>query len=122
MIIEYKGQRYDYDAGSVTVRQAMAIEAHTGVAFEKWGEEISTANLKGLQAFGWLILTGGDLSKPVGETDFEMAALGEGVAKAQAAEEAAEKAQEEQAPGPTAAISPAPMVSVNGAAAPSPVS
>ena len=121
MIISYKGQRYDYDPAAVTVKQAMAIEAHTGLSFEKWGDDVGTSNLKALQAFGWLILTGGDLAQPVAETDFEMATLGESVAKAQTAQTAATEAAEAATPGPTAATSGDP-VGVNGLVAPSPLS
>jgi hypothetical protein len=121
VIINYKGTSYTYDAESVTVKQAMAIEEYTGTPFEKWGDDISTANLKALQVFGWLILVESDLSRPVSElaqeiseTDFEIAGLAEAVGKAQAAEKAAEDAKAAALPGPTAAISEGPVAGVNG--------
>jgi hypothetical protein len=119
VIINYKGTSYTYDPESVTVKQAMMLEAHTGTSFEKWGDDISTANLKALQAFGWLILTGGDLDAPIGDTDFGIAALAEAVGVAQAAEKAAEDAKAAATPGPTAPTSAALVEGVNGLVAPS---
>ena len=119
MIISYKGQRYDYDPAAVTVKQAMAIEAHTGLSFEKWGDDVGTSNLKALQAFGWLILTGGDLNSPIADTDFVIAALADAVSAGQAAEKAAEDAKAAATPGPTDPTSGAPAAGVNGLVAPS---
>jgi hypothetical protein len=118
VIISYKGTSYTYDPESVTVKQAMMLEAHTGTSFEKWGDDISTANLKALQAFGWLILTGGDLNSPVGDTDFVIAALAESVGVAQAAEKAEEDAKAAATPGPTGPTSADPVAGVNGLVAP----
>jgi hypothetical protein len=118
VIISYKGGTYTYDPESVTVKQAMALEAYLGVPFEKWGEDISTANLPALQAFGWLIF-GGDITKPIADTDFEIAALAEAVGVAQAAEKAADDAKAAALPGPTAVTSGAPAEGVNGLVAPS---
>jgi hypothetical protein len=124
--VEYKGTRYNYDAAAVTVKQAMAIEVHTGTSFEKWGDDLSTANLPSLQAFGWLILVTSDLGRTVGElaqeiseTDFEIATLADAVAEAYKAEAAKEAAAEARLPGPTAAVSAAPVEGVNGLVAPS---
>jgi hypothetical protein len=119
VIISYKGTSYTYDPESVTVKQAMMLEAHTGASFEKWGDDLSTANLKALQAFGWLILTGGDLDKPIADTDFVIAALADAVSAGQAAEKAAEDAKAAATPGPTDPTSAAPAEGVNGLVAPS---
>ena len=118
MIISYKGTSYTYDPESVTVKQAMMLEAHTGASFEKWGDDISTSNLKALQAFGWLILTDGDLDKPIADTDFVIFALAKAVGVAQAAEKAAEDAKAAATPGPTGPTSAAPAAGVNGLVAP----
>jgi hypothetical protein len=118
VIINYKGETYTYDPESVTVKQAMMLEAHTGTSFEKWGDDISTANLKALQAFGWLILTSGDLATPIAETDFVISAMADAVGAAQAAEKAAEDAKAAAMPGPTAATSAVPVAGVNGLVAP----
>ena len=122
MIISYKGTSYTYDPESVTVKQAMMLEAHTGASFEKWGDDLSTANLKALQAFGWLILTAGDLGKPIADTDFVIAALADAVSVAQAAEKAAEDAKAAAMPGPTGPTSEGLAAGVNGLVAPSLVS
>ena len=119
MIISYKGTSYTYDPESVTVKQAMMLEAHTGASFEKWGDDLSTANLKALQAFGWLILTSGDLNTPIAETDFVIVALAEAVGAAQAAQKAEEDAKAAAMPGPTAATSSVQAAGVNGLVAPS---
>jgi hypothetical protein len=119
VIIVYKGTSYTYDPETVTVKQAMMLEAHTGTSFEKWGDDISTANLKALQAFGWLILTGGDLASPIADTDFEIAKLAEAVGVAQAAEKAGADARAAATPGPTVPTSAAPAEGVNGLVAPS---
>ena len=113
MIINYKGTSYTYDPESVTIQQAMMLEAYLGVPFEKWAEDVSTANLPALQAFGWLMF-GGDLNTPIADTDFVISALAEGVGAAQAAEKAAEDAKAAAMPGPTAATSSAPVAGVNG--------
>jgi len=118
VIISYKGTEYTYDPESVTVKQAMMLEAYLGVPFEKWGEDISTANLPALQAFGWLMF-GGDLNTPIGDTDFVITALSEAVGVAQAAEKAKQDAEAAALPGPTAATSAAPVAGVNGLVAPS---
>jgi hypothetical protein len=118
VIIVYKGTSYTYDPESVTVKQAMMLEAHTGTSFEKWGDDISTANLKALQAFGWLILTSGDLATPIAETDFVISAMADAVGAAQAAEKAAEDAKAAAMPGPTGPTSGAPAAGVNGLVAP----
>jgi hypothetical protein len=126
VIISYKGAQYTYDPEAVTVKQAMAIEAYTGTPFEKWGDDISTANLKALQVFGWLILVESDLSRPVSElaqeiseTDFVITALAEAFGTARAAEKAEQDAEAAALPGPTEVTSGAPVAGVNGLVAPS---
>jgi hypothetical protein len=120
MIIEYEGKSYDFDFEEITVKQAIKIEKHTGMPLSKFTDAAAEGvDMVALQAVGWLILHGGR-DVPIEDCDFKVMKLGEAFAKAAAEEEAAQKAQEGQ-PGPTAAISSAPMA--NGhAAAPSSLS
>ena len=107
MIIIYEGERYPFDMADVTVKQAMKIEAHTGMPFAEWGKAIGAGgNLKALQSLGWLIVQNGDLSAPIEDCDVKMGRLGEAFAAAADAEAAAEKAAEKAAgPRPTGGTS-----------------
>lgn len=119
MIITYDGRDYPFDLDDVTVKQAMAIEKFMGCNFAEWGKRLQSGeDMAARQALGWVILTGGDRSIPIEDTDFKLVALGNALDKAFAAE-AAKTVEAEQAAGPTAAVT------VNGhlsAAASSPAS
>ena len=118
MIIEYEGQRHEFDYADIGVKQAMKIEKHTGLSFFEWGQAVAERrDMRALQAVGWLILHGGDLDVPIEDCDFKVVRLGAAIAKAQAAEEAAEKAAQDGQPGPTAGDSTAPPAARNGEAA-----
>jgi hypothetical protein len=102
MIIQYEGQSYPFDFDDIDILQGIAIEKHTGVPFAEWGTAVEKGgNLLAMQALGWLILTGGDLDKPIGECRFKMGKLGVALANAVQAEADAAKAAEEAAPRPT---------------------
>jgi hypothetical protein len=94
VIIEYEGQRYPFDFDQITVKQAIKIEKHAGMALAEWGKAAAEgSSLLALQAVGWLVLHGGrDI--PIEDCDFKLAPLGAAFAKAAAEEEAAEKARE----------------------------
>jgi hypothetical protein len=96
MKITYEGAVYPLDLDEITVRQGQAIEKHTGGTLGDWEEGLGKASADCLQALGWLIFTGGDLSKPVGETDFKLLKLAKALQVAQEAED----------PDPTGAASP----------------
>jgi hypothetical protein len=118
VIVEYEGQRYPFDFADITVKQAIRIEKFTGMPFAEWGRAAeSGGSLTALQAVGWLVLTGGDLNKPIEDCDFKLGALSEAVAVANAAENAAEaaaaKAAEEAGPRPTSGTSTG-LPSANG--------
>ena len=121
MIIEYEGQSYPFDFADITVKQAIRLEKYTGMPFGEWGKAVATgSSLLALQAVGWLVLTGGDLSVPIGDCDFKVARLSEALGAANAAEEAAEAAAAEAAeaaagPRPTGGTSTAPKAAGNGA-------
>lgn len=117
MIIEYEGQRYEFDFEDITVKQAIKIEKHTGMGLAEWGKALADgAGALSMQAVGWLVLHGGrDI--PIEDCDFKIAALGEAFAAATAAEEAAEKVREAaEAAGPTPL--PAPLNGSGGGGTP----
>jgi hypothetical protein len=101
--ITYEGQVYDLDMDEIDVKQASKIEQHVGGTLTEWEEGMGKASVRCLQALGWLIFTGGDLSADIADTNFKVMKLGKAVAAAQQAE-----ADE---PRPTAAGSPAPATS-----------
>lgn len=107
MIIEYEGQRYEFDFDDITVKQAIKIEKHTGMQLSEWGKDLAEgASATAMQAVGWLVLHGGrDI--PIDDCDFKIAALGEAFTKATAEEEAAQKAREAaEDAGPTLPAAP----------------
>jgi hypothetical protein len=111
MKIEYEDETYSFDADDITVKQAMMIEKHTGLGFTAWSEALEAGgNLPALQAFGWIVLTGGDLGKPIEDCDFKLGRLGRAFAAAQAAESGAP-------PDPTQAASGSSDASVSSSAA-----
>ena len=114
MIIEYEGQRYEFDFDDITVKQAIKIEKHTGKTLSEWGADLGTQSAASVQALGWLILHGGrDI--PIEDCDFKIVKLGEAFANAAEDEAAAEKArQDAEAAGPT---EPAAPPNENGAGA-----
>lgn len=107
MVIDYEGQKYTFDMAEVTVKQAIKIEKHTGMAFADWGEAVAKgADLKAVQAIGWLVLHGGR-DVPIEDCDFKLMKLGEAFAAAAAADEAAAKAAEDPTSGAAnGAVSP----------------
>jgi hypothetical protein len=111
VIIEYEGQRYEFDFDDITVKQAIKIEKHTGLTLSQWGKELSpkedeegsSRSLIAMQALGWLVLHGGK-DIPIEDCDFKMIKLGEAFAKAAEVEAAARKAADDAAvaaAGPT---------------------
>jgi hypothetical protein len=103
VIIEYEGQRYEFDFEDITVKQAIKIEKHTGMGLAEWGKALADgAGAVAMQAVGWLVLHGGrDI--PIEDCDFKIAKLGEAFTAAAAAEETAQQAREAaEAAGPTA--------------------
>jgi hypothetical protein len=121
--IDYEGQSYPFDYADITVKQAMMIEKHMGVPFAEWGKAVAAGgNLMAMQAMGWLVLDGGDLGKPVADSDCKMGRLGTALSDAYAEKAAAEKAAEEAAgPVPTSGTSSDPR-EANGTAVPPPLS
>lgn len=116
MIIEYEGQQYQFDFDDVGVQQGIAIEKHTGLSFAEWGAILEKGgSLIALQALGWLILEGGDLSKPIAECNFKMGRLGTAMTRAITAAAAADAARDESLPGPTSGAVPG-APEANGAA------
>ena len=107
MIIEYEGKSYTFDMAEVTVKQAIKIEKHTGMAFTDWGEAVAKgADLKAVQAIGWLVLHEGR-DVPIEDCDFKLMKLGEAFAAAAAKEEAAAKAAEDPTvPAGNGAVTP----------------
>ena len=107
MIITYEGQRYEFDFDGITVKQAIKIEKHTGVTLSEWGDVLAKgSSAVAVQAFGWLLLTGGR-DTPIEDCDFKMVKLGEAFAQAAEEEAAAEKARAAaEAAGPTLPASP----------------
>src|SRR5258708_37522346 len=98
MIIEYEGERYEFDFDDITVKQAMKIEKHTGVKLTDWGDRLEAGgDMLSLQALGWLVLFGG--AGAGGDADFKLLELGNAVAAANTAPAAAEEAA--SGPGPT---------------------
>ena len=119
LIIEYEGQRYPFDFEDIGVKQGILIERHTGLPFAEWGSALEKGgNLLALQAVGWLILTGGDLDRPIADCNFAMARLGAAFAAAVTAEAGAQAQQE----GPTPPGVPAAGPEGNGAGAAGPLS
>ncbi len=117
MIIEYEGGKYPFDFDEIGVRQGIAIERHTGMAFADWGAALEKGgSLLALQAVGWLILERGDLEKPIGDCNFSMGRLGAAFAKA-AQDEAEAEAARTGVPGPTPAAAPPAAAESNGSAA-----
>jgi hypothetical protein len=99
VIIEYEGERYEFEFDEITVKQAIKIEKHTGVKLTDWGEQLGEGNnLLALQALGWLLFGG---TGPVDDADFKLVKLGNAFASALTAQAAAEKAAEANAPVPT---------------------
>src|SRR5258707_7560221 len=91
MIIEYEGERYEFDFDDITVKQAMKIEKHTGVKLTDWGDRLEAGgDMLSLQALGWLVLFGG--AGAVDDADFKLVKLGNAFAAAITAQAAAEKA------------------------------
>ena len=110
MIITYEGKEYPFDFEEITVKQAIKLEKHTGMKLAEWDAALARGNvLEALQALGWLILDGGDLSKDIADTDFKFVKLGEAFAAVMAVEQAA-AAAEAQAADPT----PLPAVRASG--------
>ena len=106
MIIHYEGADYPFDYDDIGVQQGIAIERHTGLPFAEWGSILEKGgSLIALQALGWLILDGGDLGKPIAETNFKMGKLGTALTTAIAAAQAEEAAKAAQ-PGPTSGVPP----------------
>jgi hypothetical protein len=103
VIITYEGQQYPFDMDDIGVKQGIKIESFMGCSFEEWGKKLQAGDLKARQALGWVILTGGDLSVPVEDTDFKMVALANALNAAFEAEAA--KAAAEAEPVPTGAVS-----------------
>jgi len=123
VIIEYEGQRYPFDYAGITIKQAMKIEKFTGRPFGEWGKALSAGgDLGAVQAVGWLVLTGGDMSVQIEDCDFKLAAFGEALTLASAAEEAAEEAAGDAGPRPTGGTSTALKATANGAGDLSPAS
>ncbi len=90
MIISYGGQDYPFDLDKATIKQALAIEEYMKCSFDEWGKKLMAGgDLRARQALGWLILHP-DGGVPVGDTDFEMMALGKALDAAYAAEAPAE--------------------------------
>jgi len=117
VIIDYEGRSYLFEFDDIGVKQGIAIEKHTGLPFAEWGAAIAKGgNMLALQALGWVILNGGDLTIPIGDVDFKMGKFGAALDKALSAEADAAKAAEETGPRPTAGASPAPP-EANGHAA-----
>lgn len=112
MIINYDGRDYPFDFDDVTVKQGVKIEKFMGCSFEEWGTKLQAGDLRARQALGWVILHGGDLTVPIEDTDFKMAALGKAMADAFEAEKPAEAepvptgAVASNGHGPEAALSP----------------
>ncbi len=103
MIIDYEGERYEFEFDNITVKQAMKIEKHVGMKLTDWGDRLSEGgDLLALQALGWLVLFGG--TGPVDDADFKMAPLGQAFLKAIVAQAEAEKAAEANGPVPTVAV------------------
>src|SRR5258708_7834369 len=101
MIIEYEGERYEFDFDDITVKQAMKIEKHTGVKLTDWGDRLEAGgDMLSLQALGWLVLFGG--AGAVDDADFKLVKLGNAFAAAITAQAAAEKAA--AGPVPTVAV------------------
>src|SRR5258708_23308659 len=103
MIIEYEGERYEFDFDDITVKQAMKIEKHTGVKLTDWGDRLEAGgDMLSLQALGWLVLFGG--AGAVDDADFKLVKLGNAFAAAIPPQAAAGKAA--PGPGPTLPLPP----------------
>src|SRR5258708_1209887 len=77
MIIEYEGERYEFDFDDITVKQAMKIEKHTGVKLTDWGDRLEAGgDMLSLQALGWLRLFG--RGGAVGHAEFKLPWPGRG--------------------------------------------
>jgi hypothetical protein len=120
MRVTYEGADYDFDMADVTVKQAIKIEKHLGFPFAEFGAKLEAgeADMRAIQAFGWLILFGGrDI--PIEDADFKVLVLSaalEAAAKAEAAADAAAGQETGDAEVlPTAAAVPV-SGSVNGLA------
>jgi len=101
VIIEYEGERYEFEFDDITVKQAIKIEKHTGVKLTDWGEQLAAGNdWLALQALGWLVLFAG--KGAVDDADFKVGPLAS--AFATAINDQAEKAAAADAPVPTAAV------------------
>jgi hypothetical protein len=113
VIIEYEGQRYEFDFDKIRLKQGIKIEKHTGMDLSEWGralspEEGKSPSLIAMQALGWLILYGGRDDVPVDDCDFEIVKLGEAFTKAAEEEAAREKAAEEAAIAASPTLPPLP--------------
>jgi hypothetical protein len=91
LIIEYDGQSYPFDLDDVTVKQALKIEQYMKCSFAEWGKLLQASeDMRARQTLGWLILTEGDLTAEIGDTDFKLVALGKALDEAFAAAAAPE--------------------------------
>lgn len=103
MIIDYEGQRYEFEFDDITVKQAMKLEKHTGMKLTDWSTALESGNhFPALQALGWLVLAGGQGA--VDDTDFKVVKFGQAFGAAIAAAAAEKAAREAAAPVPTAAV------------------
>lgn len=106
MILNYDGQRYEWDIDDMTVDQALAIEKFMGCSYDEWGKRLQqgTGDMRAVKALGWLILhPGGDV--PIEDANFKVNKLRKALEDAVAAELAAAAEAVANEPVPTGAAS-----------------
>jgi hypothetical protein len=112
LIIEYEGEKYDYDEDDMDIDQAVKIEKHIGGPMLDWEQGMGTGRAECVRVLGWLILHRGSLDVPIASVQFKYGKLMKAfsaAAEKQAAEQAAAEAEaitRDAAPAdPTAAAS-----------------
>lgn len=72
MRIQFDGFDYDYEPGSITVMEAIAIRNHTGKGVVDWGRSIGETDPESLQALMWLIKSRNGQPCAMADLDFDI--------------------------------------------------
>lgn len=94
MRIKVEDTTYDFEPGSVTVREAIALKAHTGMALKAWQAGLSEVDGMAFLGLVWLLKTRAGEPVVFDDLDFAIDALDMDEDKAE---------DKEEAPDPTTA-------------------
>lgn len=71
MLIKFQGAEYQYEAGGITVKEAIAIKAHTGHGLKTWSSAVDDMDPESIQALFWVIRSrNGQIGEPIESLDF----------------------------------------------------